>query len=204
MFRKSLAAFLSVMFVFSVFAEEVQEVDKGKHKKNMYYGKTKWGMTPKQVDKVLDYNESKKYKHKKETSATYNMKYKTLLVEASFWYANHNQLYLIIFEFGNVIPITDFIDNTITVSSRPPKREKKEKMLHFFGLLVDMYSKEFGKGELTDNSKGDKFNMEHIWQNDKAFWRVHLETDKKGYHRLYLTAWNKDLNDQMKGRKGRK
>ena len=174
----------------------------------MNYGKTKWGMSPSEVAIAQDYRKPAVHsKIDKETQSIYNMQYKALLVEARYFYAYHEKFYLLIFEFGHVTPILDSVSNpegpgssyfTITKTKSPVRRESKKMMIHYFNNLIEMHSPEFGKGKTTDKSKNGKLDMEHIWESDIAIWRVSLETDNKNYHRLYLTAYHKELNKKFK------
>ena len=168
-------------------------------KEEMNYGKLRWGMSPKQVAKAHDYQEIySQSDSRKERVETYYIKFKNLLVQANYFYANKKKLYLLTFEFGHqTLPLKG--SNVVKRYTRM-KPESKEKMLHFFNLLKDMYEPKFGEGKTVDKSSGNKLDMMHTWESKTALWRIWLETDKDGYHRLQLSAWNKKLNKEMKGK----
>ena len=163
----------------------------------MNYGRLKWGMSPQQVSKAYDYQEPHLYSDsRQERTELHYLWFNKMLVKGQYFYANKKKLYLLIFQFGHIrMPAKG--SNIVRVDS-PITRLSKERMLHYFYLLKQMYSERFGKGKTTNKSKGGKLDITHIWETEKALWRITLETDKENYHRLYLTAWNKKLNDEMK------
>ena len=190
-----LTAFISSMLFSILLIFLLNGCGEGTDYKDLNYGKSKWGMNPVEVAEAYDYaRKGYQFMAKGHTKMVYFMEFKNMPVQSDYFYTYQGRLCMIHFQFGHLNPIRiETIGPFQGIVHGQIKRESPTKMKHFFKLLVAEYKEKYGKGKGTDESKGKKLDLEHVWESKTAKWTLYLETNQDGVHQLKLTGFHKEF-----------